>query len=377
MKTKEFHLSQMREAQAEIAAAETVEAREAAEKKYANAKREYEMLEMQERTNATGMKRTASALREFLREKKAGSTFELREGSTPATPFPGNATTDVAAAIGRHTVDVIEKSFDDKVIYTAAGCPVLRGAAGIADWIYAGGVSVKVVNELASIGDSQKLDLSKISAVQNRISAKVIISNQALENDSEVDLLQLTLRKINAAYAEAINFAATSTAKYGANFYGGFAHANKQTTTYASADGFTFKKAMEMVGMVAEKNYEAGYGCFVMGPADYYALKATPVDAGSGRMVIDEYGRLGGFPVFVSNAINRATVKGAVSGHNIGFGLFNYLPCLQHGAVRLSIDANSSDAADIDGVIVTCNADWSMTDLYADAFVVASKTASV
>lgn len=300
--------------------------------------------------------------REFLKNRKAGSTFELKR------EVVGTKTTDIAT-INHTTVDVLDKDFDDKVIYTAAGCPVQKGAVGISDWGYAGGVQVKVANELTSIGDAQKLDISKISAVQNRLTAKVIISNQAIEN-TNINLVALALSKIDKAYADAINFAATATVKYGANFYGGFAHANAQKTTYTD---FTFAKAMEIVGLVAAKNYEASYGVFVMGPADYYALKAKPKDAGSGLMVIDDYGRLGGFPVFVSNSINRASFKGAANGHNIGFGLFNYLPCLQHGNLRLSIDAVSSDAADVDGVIMTCNADWSMTDLYPDAFVVASK----
>lgn len=340
------------------------EAREAKNREIAELTADYNA-ERAEREASNATIEMGAELRAFLRENKPNSSIELRAA------FPGHKTTDVSTVIGSHTQAVLDKAFDDKVIYTAAGCPVIGAAAGITDWIYAGGVSVKIVNELTGIGDSQKLDLTKISAVQNRISTKIIFSNQSLENDTEADLMALAMRKINAAYAEAINFAATSTAKYGANFYGGFAHANKQTTTYAK---FDYAKAMEMVGMVAEKNYEAGYGVFVMGPADYYALKATPLDAGSGRFVIDEYGRLGGFPVFVSNSINRTTVKGAISGHNIGFGLFNYLPCMQHGTFRLSIDSQSSDAADVDGVIVTCNADWSMTNLYPDAFVLASQT---
>ena len=72
MKTKEQILSQMREAQAAIAAAETVEAREAAEKTYANAKREFEILDMQERTKAPvkGKEAVAREAVEALRNGK-------------------------------------------------------------------------------------------------------------------------------------------------------------------------------------------------------------------------------------------------------------------------------------------------------------------
>ena len=82
--------------------------------------------------------------------------------------------------------------------------------------------------------------------------------------------------------------------------------------------------------------------------------------------------------VIANNAINRATQKGALEGHNIGLGNFKYLPTMQHGNIRLSIDATSALAADTDEVIVTINADFSMTVLKdgADGFVVYSKTGS-
>lgn len=115
-----------------------------------------------------------------------------------------------------------------------------------------------------------------------------------------------------------------------------------------------------------------------MGGEDFWALKVTPFDAGSGIMLIGDDNRLLGIPVLVNNAINRATEKGAISGHNIGLGNFSALPVMQHGNIRLSVDAGSATAASTDEVIVTINADFSMTVLksLADAFVVYSKTTS-
>ena len=115
-----------------------------------------------------------------------------------------------------------------------------------------------------------------------------------------------------------------------------------------------------------------------MGAADFWLAKVTPLDAGSGIMLIGNDNRLLGIPVIANNAINRATQKGAVEGHNIGLGNFKYLPTMQHGKIRLSIDATSALAADTDEVIVTINADFSMTVLKdgADGFVVYSKSGS-
>jgi hypothetical protein len=84
-----------------------------------------------------------------------------------------------------------------------------------------------------------------------------------------------------------------------------------------------------------------------------------------------------GIKVVENNAINRATAKGAAEGHNIGLGNFAGLPVMQHGQIRLSIDGASAVAADTDEVIITINADFSMTVLksLADGFVVMSKQA--
>ena len=82
-----------------------------------------------------------------------------------------------------------------------------------------------------------------------------------------------------------------------------------------------------------------------------------------------------GIPVVVNNAINRSTEKGAISGHNIGLGNFKYVPTMQHGNIRLSVDATSAVASNTDEVYITINADFSMTILKdgADAFVLYSK----
>ena len=131
-----------------------------------------------------------------------------------------------------------------------------------------------------------------------------------------------------------------------------------------------------MIGKLAARNLPIDNVVFVMGAADFWAAKVTPMDAGSGIMLIGPDNRLLGIPVIANNAINRATQKGAVSGHNVGLGNFKYLPTMQHGNIRLSVDSSSAYASSTDEVIVTINADFSMTVLKdgADAFVVYSKS---
>lgn len=365
MKTTEF-IKKRNEILAAIDKEDNAEKREKLQRELSRLVSDYEAdtLTMQrENVEKNGARREINTqFREFLKDRKPGSKFMLTR-----EVMVGTTQNDVKYSNRTQVAGILESAFRDRVIYDRAGCPVILGATSLNDWIYFNNPTAKIENELTPIGDAQKLEESKKSEVKQRISVKVVISNQAIE-DNSIDLIALAVQKINAAFAETINFAATSTAKAGTYFYGGFAADGKQTGTY-TLGSFGYSTAMEMVGKIAEKNYFPEYGVFVMGPADYYALKATPRDSGSGLMVIDDDGRLGGFPVFATNAINRQTQAGSPAGHNIGFGCFNFLPCLQHGNVRVSIDATSATAADVDGVIITINADWSMTDLYEDAFV--------
>lgn len=365
MKTTEF-VKKRNEILAAIDKEDNAEKREKLQRELSRLVSDYEAdtLTMQRENveNAVAHRTLNTQLREFLKEKRMGVNFMLSREA-----IAGTKVSDVSYSQRTTIAGILENSFRDRVIYDRAGCPIVTGATSLADWIYFNNPTAKIENELTAIGDAQKLEEAKKSELPQRISVKIVISNQAIENNA-IDLVALAAQKINAAYAEAINYAACSTAKFGTYFFGGFADTNKQTGTYTSG-AFTYKDAMDMVGLVAKENFFPEYGVFVMGPADFYALKATPRDAGSGLMVIDEDGRLGGFPVFVTNAINRETQAGAASGHNIGFGCFNFLPCIQHGNVRLSIDSQSAAAADVDGVIITANSDWSMTNLYSKAFV--------
>lgn len=338
---------------------------------------------------AGGARRKTSAASERMREwLKSGSrdAFVLkREDDVPAaggddsgdsgdstpTAYTGTVRTNVAETEAKVVHRVMDAAPYAPTVYDKAGCPVQYNAKGLHSWPFVNNATVSIAGELTPIGDAQVLDMSDIQEVRVRLTAKILLSWQAIE-DNNVDLITLAKAQIAKAYEAQINHVACSSAKWAENFYGGFAHTSKQSGTYAST-GFTFAKAMEMVGKVASKEYGVEGGVFVMGSEDFWALKATPKDSGSGLMVIDDNNRIGGFPVMESNDINRTAVKGTISGHNIGFGLFKFLPALQHGDVRMTVDSNSVSAADVDGVYIICNADWSMTDLRPDAFVLYAK----
>ena len=319
-------------------------------------------------------------LREFIKNAKKGESFSI--------PFTRESmsTADTAAYVqGITVVDLIDTERKDGDILLTAGVPMTTGVVGNKiQWAFAGGVEAVFANELAATTE-RKIDLDKQVPVQNRLTLRVRISNQSLEN-SNYDLLNYIITHVAAALRDKINWAAASTTKATETLYGGFAQnaesgtygqdgytPGKQTGTYTS---FTKEVAAEMIGKLAARNLPIDNVVFVMGAADFWTAKVTPMDAGSGIMLIGPDNRLLGIPVIANNAINRATQKGAVSGHNVGLGNFKYLPTMQHGNIRLSVDSSSAYASSTDEVIVTINADFSMTVLKdgADAFVVYSKS---
>ena len=330
-------------------------------------------------------------LREFLLNATPGKTFTVpmhkRAAMSYGNGVTGGLTTGTGDSVqGIDVIDLIPTDRPDDDILAAAGVEMTLGVRGNKiQWAFAGGVEAVFANELAQTTE-RTIDLDKQVPVQQRLTVRVRISQQSLENQ-DVDLLGYIIKAVQDSIRHKINFAAASTTKATNVFYGGFAQ-NAESGTYG-ASGYTpgkqvgtyrtFSKdtAAEMIGKLADRNIKLNNAVFVMGGADFWALKVTPFDTGSGIMLIGNDNRLLGIPVIVNNAINRATEKGAISGHNIGLGDFAGLPVMQHGSVRLSIDASSAVAADRDEVIVTINTDYSMTVLesLADAFVVYSKSA--
>lgn len=329
-------------------------------------------------------------LREFLAAAKPGSKFiipmnresmsygEQKSGATVV--YPGTE----GFVQGITVVDLIPTDRKDGDLFAAAGVSIQTGVRGNKiQWAFAGGVEAVFANELEATTE-RVIDLDKQSPIQQRLTVRVRISQQALEN-SDYDLQAYIVQQVADAIRSKVNWAAASTSKATETFFGGFAQdaesgtygeegytAGKQTGTYTD---FNKEVAAEMIGKVANRNLSTEGLVFVMGAADFWKGKVTPFDEGSGIMLIGNDNRLLGVPVVVNNGINRSTEKGAVAGHNIGLGNFRYLPVMQHGNIRLSIDGSSAVAANTDEVITTINADFSMTVLKsaADGFVVYSK----
>lgn len=126
----------------------------------------------------------------------------------------------------------------------------------------------------------------------------------------------------------------------------------------------TFKELMAMKGLVMAKGIENdGTAAFVMSAYMMAELEATPRDAGSGLMVV-ENGRIGGIPVFCTNDIDAGDKS------YVGFGIWSNELLGQFGDMRYIVDPVS--CADEDSIKHTLNAEWAMTTYRQEAFVLGS-----
>lgn len=370
--------------QRELTAAELAEEAQL-KREFAKNQREIAMLNQEEQTrqNEVNVQRDENAeLREFVKNAKPGSKFEFAFNKRDAM----STTVTTPHVQGVTVQDIIKTDRPDADIFAAAGLGIVTGVTGNKiQWAYAGGVEAAFANELAQTTE-RTVDISSQTPVQQRLTVRVRVSQQSLENAS-FDLRGLFVQAVSDAIRQKVNWAAVSTTKATSVFYGGFAQdtekgtfgstgytPGKQTGTYTALSKEVFA---EMIGKLAARNIKLDKAVFVLGAEDYWKAKVTPMDEGSGVMLLGNDGRILGIPVVSNNAINRATEKGAVAGHNIGLGDFSALPVMQHGNIRLSIDGVSALAADTDEVIITINADFSMTVLkaLADGFVVYSQGA--
>lgn len=370
--------------QRELTAAELAEEAQL-KREFAKNQREIAMLNQEEQTrqNEANVQRDENAeLREFVKNAKPGSKFEFAFNKRDAM----STTVTTPHVQGVTVQDIIKTDRPDADIFAAAGLGIVTGVTGNKiQWAYAGGVEAAFANELAQTTE-RTVDISSQTPVQQRLTVRVRVSQQSLENAS-FDLRGLFVQAVSDAIRQKVNWAAVSTTKATSVFYGGFAQdaekgtfgssgytPGKQVGTYTTLSKEVFA---EMIGKLADRNIKLDKAVFVLGAEDYWKAKVTPMDEGSGVMLLGNDGRILGIPVVANNAINRATEKGAVAGHNIGLGDFSALPVMQHGNIRLSIDGVSALAADTDEVIITINADFSMTVLkaLADGFVVYSQGA--
>lgn len=285
--------------------------------------------------------------------------------------YTGMDTSDITAGgMIPLTIKDILPPLEMGLIFDKVGIPVQTGVSGNLQWPVLGSVEATIKGETVELTD-ESLDLSKINAKHVRLGITIPVSNQAI-NDSYTDLVSLIQGQLKAGLSRTLNRVTFSHENFTSDLHGPFAGA-KAKGTFADATP-TYKELLGMKGALAGTGVEMNGFCYVMSEAMKATLEATPIDAGSGRMVI-ENGSINGYPVFTTEYINYGSDKAKANVEYIAAGCFGYLAANQHGEVRLIVDPYTRAKDDV--VQITLNADWSLTTLRAEAFALyAGKAAS-
>ena len=247
------------------------------------------------------------------------------------------------------------------LVFDKVGIPVETGVVGDINWPVMGSIEASIKGEKEALTDTG-IDLSKISPKKVRVGITVPVTYQAV-NGTSSNLLGTVQNQARMGFTRLLNRVTFSHQNFTGDFHGPFAGA-KASGTFKGAVP-TYAELLAMKGKVASTGVELTGFCFVMSENMKAVLEATPIDAGSGRMII-ENGTINGYPVFCTEFINYGSNKEKDAAEHIAAGCFGYLPVNQYGDLRVVVDPYTRAKEDI--VQVTINADWSMTTLRSEAF---------
>lgn len=295
-------------------------------------------------------------LDEFLRSICAENTQRVHK-EVLKRDFTGMMTTDATASIPLTIGDIV-KPLEAGLIYDKVGLPLLTGLAGDYCWPVLGAVEATIAGEGVELADS-KIDIDELKPKPVRLGISIKVTNETI-NQTQGVVAQIIRQQMPLAMARLINKCMFVTSDqdeaYNVNFHGPFVDA-ASSITFAGAVP-TYKELLQMKGKVLKEGVENdGTGAYVMNPEMAAILEATPRDAGSGLMIIED-GKIAGIPVFATSHI----------GDKIGFGFFGYEPLGQFGETNFIVDPYTGALSN--STIFSINANWSMTSLRNEAFCI-------
>ena len=260
------------------------------------------------------------------------------------------------------TIKDILPPLEQGLIHDKVGIPIETGVMGDIQWPVLGAVEATVKGEKESLADTG-IDMSKVVAKKVRVGITIPVSGSAITSTS-TNLLGLIQSQAGKGIVRLLNRVIFSHQNFTSDFHGPFAGAKAQIAFAGAVP--TYKELLQMKGKVMGEGVEPVGFCYVMSENMKSILEATPIDAGSGRMIV-ENGAINGYPVFTTEFINYGSNKQkAEDVEYIGAGCWGYLPVNQYDELRVIVDPYSRAKDDI--VQITINGDWSITTLRTQAF---------
>lgn len=260
------------------------------------------------------------------------------------------------------TIKDILPPLEQGLIHDKVGIPIETGVMGDIQWPVLGAVEATVKGEKEPLADTG-IDMSKVVAKKVRVGITIPVSGSAITSTS-TNLLGLIQSQAGKGIVRLLNRVIFSHQNFTSDFHGPFAGAKDQISFAGAVP--TYKELLQMKGKVMGTGVEPVGFCFVMSENMKSILEATPIDAGSGRMIV-ENGAINGYPVFTTEFINYGSNNQSAEGvEYIGAGCWGYLPVNQYDELRVIVDPYTRAKEDI--VQITINGEWSITTLRNQAF---------
>ena len=302
-------------------------------------------------------------LRENFRANRPTTIMLVREDGGASAGDPGNtdggdSTMTTTDLLGSGIIPVQQqtllKPLDEGLIFSKVGVPFRTGLAGDYFWpTYEGGEAT--INGEKEDLKGEKIPLSKLKASYDRFGTMITATRESLTQSA--GLLQSIINtELSDRFVRAINHVQFSLTKVtGAKNVEGPFVSTKNIVTIPAVP--TLKDFTSMKAKVFAEGIPSAGCAWVMTEGTKAILEATPVDPGSGIMLVQN-DHLAGFPVYCTHYIGD---------NNIGFGSYQYNPWGQFGQVSIIIDPYTE--ASTNSVRFVANADFGDVVLRPEAFV--------
>lgn len=284
---------------------------------------------------------------------------EIVVPATRAASGTGIQDTATAAPLIPVTIGDIVEPLEKGLILSKVGCKMQYGMVG--DWILpvVAGIEATIEEENAEVADTT-IDISQMKPTPKRVALAIPVSNRAIDQSNNA-LLETVRTQLTLGLTRLLNKWMFTPSKITSKASEGcFVQALATPAITAAASGFTWKDVIKLKGKVMKTGVvfdsTAAYVCSATTYAD---LEATPRDAGSGRMIL-ENGQINGFPVFMTEFIGEGV---------LGFGIFSYELVGQFGKMRITLDPYTGIKKNL--VYFVLNTDFDMLTVRAEAFGVA------
>lgn len=267
-------------------------------------------------------------------------------------------TSTVAPLIPLTIGDIIQP-LEKGLILSKVGCKMQYGLTGDFVLPVVAGIEATIEDENAEVADTT-IDIGKLKPSPKRTSLAIPVSNRAIDQ-SNTALLEIVRTQMTMGLTRLLNRWMFSPSKITSKASDGCFV--KDAPTIACGAAFTFKDTVALKGRVMSTGVVFdGTAAYVCSATTYADLEATPRDAGSGRMVIED-GKINGFPVFMTEYLGDGV---------LGFGIFNYELVGQFGKMRLLVDPYTGSKKNM--VYFVMNTDFDMLTVRPEAFGIAKLT---